>query len=162
MPEAGFSLGSNLGDRLRHLRAAVRGLESLRCSGGAFLVSDVYETEPVDCPPDSPAFYNLAVVLETERSPFEILKVTQRLEREQGRPERRTVNAPRPVDIDLLYYDDRELDSPELTLPHPRMHEREFVLRPLAELRPERARECGWEELGRHADTVVNVGSLGG
>lgn len=162
MSEVGFSLGSNLGDRLRHLRSAVRGLESLCSTGGVFLVSNVYETEPVDCPTDSPPFYNLAVVLETGRAPFEILEVTRRLEREQGRPERRAVNAPRPVDIDLLYYDDRQIDTPELTLPHPRMHEREFVLRPLAELRPERVENLGRKCAETRQLGVVKVRALGG
>ncbi|MDF1823745.1 MAG: 2-amino-4-hydroxy-6-hydroxymethyldihydropteridine diphosphokinase [Verrucomicrobiales bacterium] len=138
MSTAGLSLGSNLGDRIENLRAAVRLLEPLYLAGSLRFAS-LYETEPVDCPPDSPSFLNTVVEFKTELPPLSLLQETQAIESFLGRAEKRKVNAPRPVDLDLLYYDTIELSSETLTLPHPRMKDRAFVLRPLAELRPEYA-----------------------
>lgn len=136
MPKIGLSLGSNLGDRLANLSIAVRRLEPVR-SSDHFLVSSVYETDPVGCPPGSPSFYNATIEIETELTPLALLEETQRLEIQMGREEDHEKNAPRPIDIDLLYYGDLVVDSPDLALPHPRMYQREFVLRPLREIRPD-------------------------
>src|SRR6185312_16053818 len=131
MATAYLGLGSNLGDRADNLHAAIR---RLRAEPGIRLAacSRFYETIPVDCPPGSPSFLNTAAAIETDRSPEELLRFLHEVERQLGRV-RSEVNAPRPLDLDLLLYDDRIIDSPELVVPHPRMHDRSFVLVPLAE-----------------------------
>lgn len=136
MARVGISLGSNLGDRLAHLNEAIARLGALR-SSPHLLLSPVFETEPVDCAPGSGAFYNAVVEIETHLAPPDLLKATQAIERAMGRPGLRQANAPRTVDLDLLYYDDLEFAAADLVLPHPRMFLRAFVLRPLAAIRPD-------------------------
>jgi len=136
MARVGISLGSNLGDRLAHLRAAVARLDEVRSTSHR-LVSPIFETEPVDCPPGSGAFYNAVVEIETDLAPLDLLAATQAIEGELGRPALHEINAPRSVDLDLLYYGDHVLDLPGLVLPHPRMFVRPFVLKPLAAIRPD-------------------------
>lgn len=136
MARVGISLGSNLGDRIAHLRSAIDRLASLR-SSDHLLLSPVFETDPVDCPEDSGAFYNAIVEIETTLPPLELLAATQAVEREMGRPDVRMVNAPRTIDLDLLYYDSLTMMAPGLELPHPRMFLRAFVLKPLAAIRPD-------------------------
>lgn len=136
MARVGISLGSNLGDRIVHLRTAIERLAPLR-SSDHLLLSPVFETEPVDCPEGSGAFYNAVIEIETTLPPLELLAATQAIERALGRPEVRAVNAPRTVDLDLLYYDDLDWEAPGLILPHPRMFQRAFVLKPLAAIRPD-------------------------
>jgi 2-amino-4-hydroxy-6-hydroxymethyldihydropteridine diphosphokinase len=132
MPLAYIALGSNLGDRYATLSAAVR---RLRAEPGLRVreSSEFYETAPVGCPPDSGAFLNAVVAVETERDPHDLLQLLLRIERQFGRV-RSEPNSPRTLDLDLILYGDRVLSTPELTLPHPRMHERAFVLVPLAEI----------------------------
>jgi 3-oxoacyl-[acyl-carrier protein] reductase len=132
MTTAYIALGSNLGDRWATLSAAVR---RLRAEPGIRLIdsSEFYETAPVNCPPGSGEFLNAVVAVETEREPHDVLQLLLRIEREFGRV-RTEPNSPRTLDLDLILYGDRVIDTPELTLPHPRMHERAFVLVPLAEL----------------------------
>lgn len=136
MARVGISLGSNLGDRIAHLRTAVERLATVRRSDH-LLLSPVFETEPVDCPEGSGAFYNAVIEIETTLPPLELLAATQAIEREMGRPEVRAVNAPRTIDLDLLYYDDLAMMAPGLELPHPRMFLRAFVLKPLMAIRPD-------------------------
>lgn len=136
MPRVGLSLGSNLGDRLAHLRAALAELRAVE-SDPERLVSSVYETEPVDCPEGSGAFYNAVIEISCEMAPRDLMLFCQDIERRMGRPGLRDRNAPRTVDLDLLYHDDGPVDDPDLVLPHPRMFERPFVLIPLAEIRPD-------------------------
>jgi 2-amino-4-hydroxy-6-hydroxymethyldihydropteridine diphosphokinase len=136
MARVGISLGSNLGDRIVHLRSAIERLAPLR-SSDHLLLSPVFETEPVDCPEGSGAFYNAVVEIETNLAPLELLAATQAIERSLGRPEVRAVNAPRTVDLDLLYYDDLTMMASGLELPHPRMFLRAFVLKPLTAIRPD-------------------------
>lgn len=136
MARVGISLGSNLGDRIVHLRSAIERLSPVRLSEH-LLLSPVFETEPIDCPEGSGAFYNAVIEIETDLAPLELLAVTQAIERALGRPEVRAVNAPRTLDLDLLYYDDLSLEAPGLLLPHPRMFQRAFVLKPLAAIRPD-------------------------
>lgn len=135
MATACIGLGSNLGDRWSNLQAAVR---RLRAEPGLRLIaaSECYETRPVDCPPGSGDFLNSAALLETNRSPQDVLAFLHRVEAQFGR-ERSVTNAPRTLDLDLLLYDEAVIASPELTLPHPRMHERAFVLVPLASIAPQ-------------------------
>ncbi len=132
-----LGLGSNLGQRLENLRSAVRALQALP---GLDLegIAPVYETEPVDCPPGSPMFLNTAVEGHYAGDVFQLLRSTQGIEDQLGRTRHtRARNEARPVDIDLLIIEGVTLDSTALTLPHPRMEERLFVLQPLADLRPD-------------------------
>ncbi len=139
---AGIALGSNLGDRNAILKAAIGHLRELH-EDGEFLVSSFHETDPVDCPPDSPLFLNAVTELETTLPPLELLQRLQALELAAGRPRVHGVNQPRTLDLDLLYCDEITLLLPELVLPHPRMTERVFVLAPLAEICPD-LRLPGW------------------
>ena len=127
-----IGLGSNLGDRVATLRTAVQRLETL---GGVNAVSSLYETEPVGYL-EQPRFLNAAVVLETALAPADLLRALLGIERDLGRT-RSFPDAPRTLDLDLLLVEDVILDTPELTLPHPRLPERAFVLVPLAEIAPE-------------------------
>src|SRR5215210_3826053 len=131
MATAYIALGSNLGDRMATLRTAVTRLGALgRITG----VSNLYETEPIGYL-EQPAFLNAVVVLETALAPVDLLRALLDVERDLGRA-RSFPNAPRTLDLDLLLVDDVILETAELTLPHPRLHERAFVLVPLAELAP--------------------------
>ncbi|MGE5569403.1 MAG: 2-amino-4-hydroxy-6-hydroxymethyldihydropteridine diphosphokinase [Rhodospirillales bacterium] len=128
-----LSLGSNLGDRERNLREAIRmlgeaGVRVLR-------ISSLYETEPVDLR-DQPWFLNLVLEAETELFPKQLLARIRKIELDLGRKRLRP-KGPRTADIDILLYGDFVIDTEELTVPHPRMAERRFVLEPLAELAPE-------------------------
>lgn len=137
MPRVGIALGSNLGDRSANLHAAREALREIATPGEPFLQAAIYRTEPLWCPPGSPFFHNTVVEIAFEGDPFELLEITQAIERKLGRtgtPER---NAPRIIDVDLLYFGDRILDTENLVLPHPRIGERRFVLQPLAGIRPD-------------------------
>lgn len=127
-----LGLGSNVGDRRAHLAAALRRLARILTIEA---VSSVYETEPVGFRPQ-PDFWNLVVQGRTTLAPEDLLWETLRIESELGR-RRGARNAPRTIDIDILLYEDRVFSTPTLVVPHPRMMERAFVLRPLAELDPE-------------------------
>lgn len=132
MATAYIALGSNLGDRWETLRAAVR---RLRAEPGLRVIdsSQFYETAPLNCPPGSGAFLNAVVAVETDRSPEDLLQLLLSIERQFGRI-RIEPNAPRTLDLDLILYGDHVVNTPGLVLPHPRMHERDFVLAPLADL----------------------------
>jgi len=128
-----LALGSNLGDRLESLRRAV---ELLDARPGIDIVrsSRVYETDPVG--PPQPAYLNAVVEVRTDLEPHALLKETQAVEDELGRV-RAERWGPRTIDVDVLTFDERIVDEPELVVPHPRMHERGFVLVPLGELDPD-------------------------
>ena len=123
-----LSLGSNVGDRLANLRAALERLAVAR-------VSPIYETEPVDYT-EQGWFLNLAAEMETELSPLELLAQVQQIESELGRV-RTVAKGPRTIDVDILMYGDTVVRSAELEIPHPQMAERRFVLAPLADLAAE-------------------------
>lgn len=127
-----LSLGSNLGDRLRNLNAALDLLESGGCR--LLKVSSVYETAPLYYL-KQPAFFNMAAACETSLSPEALLALIGRVEAALRR-RRLLRNGPRTLDIDILFYDGRVIDMPGLAVPHPRLAEREFVLAPLAEIAP--------------------------
>lgn len=137
MARVGIALGSNLGDRLQHLRQACRQLEVLALPGELFLCSLVYQTEPRLCPPGSPDFLNAVVEFEYDGAGADLLVQTRRIEREMGRERGGERNAPRVIDIDLLYVGDECCATDELELPHPRIGERRFVLQPLVDIRPD-------------------------
>jgi 2-amino-4-hydroxy-6-hydroxymethyldihydropteridine diphosphokinase len=127
-----IALGSNLGDRDAHLAAA---LAALRRNPGieVVAVSAVFETDPVGPPPQG-VYLNAAVRVETELPPRELLGCLQEIEASRGRRRSGERWAARPLDLDLLLYDEACIDEPGLVVPHPRMHERAFVLAPLCEV----------------------------
>ena len=133
MEEVFLGLGSNLGDRARHLAEGLRAL----AAGGVEVeaLSPVYETEPVGYP-HQPPFLNLVARVRTALEPRDLLRLAKEVERRVGR--RPTVLwGPRVLDVDLLLWGERVVEEPDLVLPHPRMTERAFVLVPLADLAPE-------------------------
>lgn len=127
-----IALGSNLGDRRRHLEEALRELTE-RGDIRVRAVSAFHETEPCGGPPGQPRYLNAAAELDTELEPRTLLERLQEIERRHGR-RRELRNGPRTLDLDLLLYHDRRIQEPDLCVPHPRMWRREFVLRPLAEI----------------------------
>jgi 2-amino-4-hydroxy-6-hydroxymethyldihydropteridine diphosphokinase len=140
-PDAGelviVALGSNLGDSRRNV---LRGMERLEESAdGPLLKSSLWETKPVDCPPGSPVFVNAVVGFRprTGETPELLLAKLQTLEREFGRRPKKVLNEPRPLDLDLIAFAGEVRHGDVLVLPHPRAHERRFVLQPLAEILPD-------------------------
>jgi len=143
---AAVALGSNLGDRLASLIAArdaisnIAGVRSLESS-------PIYETEPVDCEPGAPGFFNAVIEFSYEGEPLELFEQLGRVEVGLGRPAEHARNVSRPIDIDLLYFGDTVVNTDHLQLPHPRIAERRFVLQPLADVAPDRV-------LSGHTKTV--------
>ena len=127
-----LSLGSNVGDRERNLRAAIAQLGEL---GDVLAVSSFYETEPVEFT-DQPWFLNCAVALRTELTAQQFLAGIQHVEQEMGR-RRIQPKGPRNIDLDILLFGDSIIATPELEVPHPAMQQRRFVLEPLAEIAPD-------------------------
>jgi 2-amino-4-hydroxy-6-hydroxymethyldihydropteridine diphosphokinase len=158
-----LGLGSNLGDRDAHLRGA---LDLLRRNGiDVEAVSSAYETEPVGEVLDQPDFLNAAVRIATELEPLELLDLCKAIEAEHGRMFGSARHGPRPLDLDLLMLGDIELRSERLTLPHPEVTTRRFVLEPLLELDPDLALPDGTrlaEALGGlgEGQRVKRVGTL--
>jgi 2-amino-4-hydroxy-6-hydroxymethyldihydropteridine diphosphokinase len=152
-----LGLGSNLGDREAMLR---RACELLAASGITILrTSSLYETEPRDLP-NQPWFLNQVVETETSLFPLQLLSRVLKIEKDLGR--RRIVdNGPRTIDIDILLYHRFVIDSPALVVPHPRMHERRFVLAPMVELAPDLrhpvTRQTMRELLGRIKGQTVRL-----
>ena len=137
--KAYLSLGSNIGNARENLRAAIDALQSW---GEVVATSPVYATEPVDYPivyKEQPWFINCAVVLQTEKTPQELMAAILGIEFKMGRRRNQpsAVKGPRTIDIDIVLYDDAMVESEDLKIPHPRMHQRRFVLEPLAEIAPQ-------------------------
>lgn len=129
-----LSLGSNVGDRAANLKDAI---ERLRGLGEVIAVSSFYETEPVEFTAQ-PWFLNCAVKLDTEKMPKQLLAGILDLEQQMGRRRRREQKkGPRTIDIDILLFGNSIIETKGLTIPHPAMHERRFVLEPLAEIADE-------------------------
>jgi len=145
-----LGLGSNVGDRRRHLRDAVAALPDVAA------VSPVYETEPVGGPSGRGPYLNVVVELDTDLSARDLLEVGRRLEAAAGRV-RGERWGPRTLDVDVLWVDGVALDEPDLVVPHPRMWERRFVVAPLADLAPDLPPE-GWEASVQ--GSVRRVGNL--
>jgi 2-amino-4-hydroxy-6-hydroxymethyldihydropteridine diphosphokinase len=127
-----LSLGSNVGDREANLRTAIGELAAV---GGVVAVSSFYETEPMEFK-EQDWFLNCVVAVETEKSAQELLTELLSIERAMGR-ERVQAKGPRNIDIDILLFGDAVIDEKGLRVPHPAMHERRFVLAPLAEIAPD-------------------------
>jgi 2-amino-4-hydroxy-6-hydroxymethyldihydropteridine diphosphokinase len=147
-----LGLGSNVGDRESHLQAAISALPEHGVEVEA--VSSLYETEPVGEVLDQPDFLNAAVRIRTALEPEELLDLCKAIEVEQGRMLGGQRHGPRPLDVDLLLLGDVELESERLTLPHPQVTSRRFVLAPLLELDPELALPNGT----RLADALESLG----
>ena len=126
-----LSLGSNIGDRAANLQSAI---EELSRFGKVAAVSSFYETEPVEFT-KQPWFLNCAVSLDTEKTPGQLLRALLEIERTMGRL-RTQQKGPRKIDIDILLFGDSSVNTATLTIPHPAMYERRFVLEPLAEIAP--------------------------
>ena len=159
----GIGLGSNLGTRTEEMASARVWLRSLD-PGARF--SGVFETEAVDCPPGSPVFLNQAAEICWTGSLHRLLDLLQEYERSRGRKTVRSRNQPRALDLDLLYADGKEVRTPRLHLPHPRMGQRRFVLEPLVEICPERrvpglpgtvAETAGWRR-SRGGESCRRIG----
>jgi 2-amino-4-hydroxy-6-hydroxymethyldihydropteridine diphosphokinase len=130
MHRAFLGLGSNLGDRLSILRRAVADMPDV------VAISPLYETEPMGGPGGQPEYLNCVVELHTEHTATELLSIAQQLEATANRV-RTVTNGPRTLDVDVLLFDDERIDEPELTVPHPRMWERRFVVQPLLDIAPD-------------------------
>ena len=138
-----LSLGTNLGDKEHNLLSAITEIE--RRIGSVRAQSAFLSTEPWGFESTN-TFLNAAVCVETELSPNALLRVTQQIERDMGRTEKSTINGQqstvtyhdRIIDIDILLYDDLHINTPKLTIPHPHMYERDFVLIPLREILPQK------------------------
>jgi 2-amino-4-hydroxy-6-hydroxymethyldihydropteridine diphosphokinase len=131
------ALGSNLGDSRKIVSDALARLQCV--SDAPVLKSSLWQTSPVDCPPDSPKFVNAVAgfVPRKEETPESLLKILRELESEFGRKPKTVLNEPRSLDLDLIVFRNEIRNSPELVLPHPRAHLRRFVLQPLSEIAPE-------------------------
>ena len=136
MTRAYLSLGSNLGDRFQNIVAAVRALGD---TDRVVAVSPVYETAPLGpdgaVVTDQPAYLNCAVAIDTDGTPAELRARTSAVERAGGRADGERWK-PRPIDIDIVLFGDVRINAPTLVVPHPRLHERAFVIRPLLDLDP--------------------------
>jgi 2-amino-4-hydroxy-6-hydroxymethyldihydropteridine diphosphokinase len=140
-----IALGSNLGDARQNVLRAMDRLQEL--SDHPLLRSSLWQTSPVDCPPHSSAFVNAVVALmpRLTETPESLLRRLQEIEKQFGRQPRRVVNEPRPLDLDLIAFGDQTRCTASLILPHPRAHQRRFVLEPLSEIAPALVL-AGWQK----------------
>ena len=134
---AGVALGSNLGERLANLRRARKEIAALNGVRPPILSSTIYETEPIGCETGAGKFLNAAVEFGYAGEPQNLLEELAAIEQKLGRPAGHLQNTSRTIDLDLLYCGDLEITTDGLQLPHPRMVEREFVLRPIADIVPD-------------------------
>ena len=129
-----LSIGTNIGDRKQNIENAVKALDEI---GKVATISPIYSSEPWGFESEN-GFYNIALILETSLSPLELLKETQRIEKELGRTTKTTTAyADRMIDIDIIDYNNQIINTQTLTLPHSLMHKRNFVLYPLTDIAPE-------------------------
>src|SRR5881392_1270475 len=131
------ALGSNIGDRLENLRAGQKSILDLANVKPPILSSAVYETEPVGCEPGAGKFFNAVVEFAYADDPARLLEQLIEIEEALGRKPDHPENISRIIDVDLLYCGGERINDERLQLPHPRLHLREFVLRPLADIRPD-------------------------
>ena len=134
---AGIALGSNLGDRLANLTTGREAVLRMPDVSAPAFHSRVYETEPVGTGPDAGPFLNAVMEIEFTADPLALLAVLRSIESALGRPTRYPRNAPRTLDLDILYIGDLVLHDDTLVLPHPRLRLRRFVLAPLNDIRPD-------------------------
>ena len=131
-----IAMGANLGEAAANILAALRKLGE-HPEIKVLKISRLIKTAPVDCPADAPAFHNGCALLETTLGPREMLDLLLATEAEMGRERGDERNLPREIDLDLIFFGDAVVNEDELHVPHPRMHERRFVLEPLAEIAPD-------------------------
>jgi 2-amino-4-hydroxy-6-hydroxymethyldihydropteridine diphosphokinase len=146
----GIALGSNVGDRLAQLREARTRIARMPGVSGEARSSRAYETEPVGMDDGASAFLNAVIEVEFAGEPLALLDALQQIERDMGRPSRHPRNAPRTIDLDILYIGDLVWNDARVAIPHPRLAERRFVLAPLADIRPELV-------LPGHAQTIAEL-----
>lgn len=149
MPRVFIGLGANVGEREANIRRALSLIEE-DGAGEIVRVSGLIETDPLGGPPGQPAYLNGAAELETDLAPEDLLGAMKDVERRVGRVERERWG-PREIDLDILLYDDLVVKSENLEIPHPRMLDRAFVLRPLAEIAPEVTHPLSGRSIARHA-----------
>ena len=135
---AGVALGSNLGDRLANLRNARKDIAGLSGALPPMRSSAIYETEPVGCEKGAAKFLNAAIEFDYALPPHELLHALAGIEKLLGRAGDHPRNVSRTIDLDLLYFGEQIISTGDLELPHPRIAGREFVLRPLADICPDR------------------------
>ncbi len=137
VPFTVIALGSNLGNSREVILQAIERLQNF--SKEPVRRSSLWQTTPVDCPPGSPLFVNAIAILvpPQQETPETLLRKLQQLEKEFGRQQKKILNEPRPLDLDLITFGAETRVTPELILPHPRAHQRKFVLQPLNEVEPE-------------------------
>jgi 2-amino-4-hydroxy-6-hydroxymethyldihydropteridine diphosphokinase len=131
------ALGSNVGDPRQNVLEAFQRLEAL--SAAPLLRSSLWQTSPIDCPPGSPPFINavVAMVPFPGETPETLLRELKLLEHEFGRRPKKVLNEPRPLDLDLIAFGRETRNMDQLTVPHPRAHQRRFVLQPLSQIAPD-------------------------
>jgi len=134
---AGVAVGSNLGERLANLRNARKDIAALNGVLPPMRSSAIYETEPVGCEKGAAKFLNAAIEFGYSGEAHELIRALAVVEKLLGRSATHARNVSRTIDLDLLYFGELEIETAELQLPHPRITEREFVLRPLADIRPD-------------------------
>jgi 2-amino-4-hydroxy-6-hydroxymethyldihydropteridine diphosphokinase len=133
----GIALGSNIENRLANLRAGWDRARSLHEPGPPIRVSSIYETTPVACEPGTMPYLNAILEINFTGPPVALLDRLLEIEQSMGRPSKRPRNSPRIIDLDVLYAGNLVLNNPEIIIPHPRLHQRRFVLAPLAEISPD-------------------------
>ncbi|HEY5298164.1 MAG TPA: 2-amino-4-hydroxy-6-hydroxymethyldihydropteridine diphosphokinase [Verrucomicrobiae bacterium] len=148
------ALGSNLGDSRKIISDAMARLQNF--SDLPILKSSLWQTSPMDCPPNSPKFLNAVVGLVPQKNetPESLLKKLQNLEKEFGRAPKTILNESRPLDLDLIIFGNETRNSPELILPHPRAHLRKFVLQPLSEIAPDFILPGQWKTIPQLLDEL--------
>ena len=134
---AGIAMGSNVGDRLDALLRARDAVLTMEGVSRPCLSSSLYETEPVGTEPGADRFVNAVIEVEYDGLPASLLEALQKIEASMGRPSKRPRNAPRTIDLDILYVGNLTLSTTAIVIPHPRLHLRRFVLEPLVEIRPD-------------------------
>jgi 2-amino-4-hydroxy-6-hydroxymethyldihydropteridine diphosphokinase len=155
----GIALGSNLGDRAAEMNAGIAFLQSLSAHG-RIRESSRMMTAPVGCPPGSESFLNAFAEIEVEPEimpPRKLLRQLQDFEMSRGRLPERGINAPRPLDLDIIYYGDRVIHDRELIVPHPRAMTRRFVLEPLSHLHPDLILPGQTKTIGQLLDRVISM-----
>ena len=155
-----IALGSNLGNSQEIISKAMARLQEF--SNQPVLKSSLWESAPVDCPPGSPNFVNAvaALIPTSDETPETLLKKLHALEREFGRQPKTILNEPRPLDLDLIAFGKETRHSNKLILPHPRAHQRAFVLKPLAEIAPDFKLPGQNKTIGQLASAMGDTGDL--
>jgi len=157
---AGVAIGSNLGERLANLRNARKDIAGLRSVLPPLRASAVYETEPVGCEKGAAKFLNAAIEFGYAGEAQDLLRELGAIEKLLGRPATHARNVSRTIDLDLLYFGELEIETAELQLPHPRIADREFVLRPLADITPDLILPRQTESVGMLLLQITSTGAV--